>query len=301
MNKLTTIDFHGTKLIAIAGDRPETTLVAMKPIVEGMGLDWERQRRTIHAHPVLKAAPSTQTVQMPDDNQAREHLFMPLARVNFWLATINPNLLKDEKVKERVVEYQTEAADVLFNYFFGRAISTPKPKAPRAPALIGPRRQTLGLIELYTRVNEMRGLDRNAALISANDRASVKTGINLFEEAGPVCMEAPDQEPVMNVTAIAEAIGGISNRRINPALIEMGYQTKGGKGCRCPYQATDLGKPHSRVVDSPRKHASGFSQELLWKPSIIPLIQAHLAGVASPYAAVALAADADLVPQGGLL
>ncbi|MBB2157031.1 KilA-N domain-containing protein [Gluconacetobacter diazotrophicus] len=178
---------------------------------------------------------------------------------------------------------------------------TPKPKAPRAPTLIGPRRQTLGLIELYTRVNEMRGLDRNAALISANDRATVKTGINLFEEAGPVRMEAPDQEPVMNVTAIAAAIGGISNRRINPALIEMGYQTKGGKGSRCPYQATDLGKPHSRVVDSPRRHASGFSQELLWKPSIIPLIQAHLADVASPYAAVALAADADLVPQGGLL
>jgi KilA-N domain len=177
----------------------------------------------------------------------------------------------------------------------------PTPKAPRAPALIGPRRQTLGLIELYTRVNEMRGLDRNAALISANDRATVKTGINLFEEAGPVRMEAPEQEPLMNVTAIAAAIGGISNRRINPALIEMGYQTKGGKGSRCPYQATDLGKPHSRVVDSPRKHASGFSQELLWKSSIIPLIQAHLAGAASPYAAVALAADADLVPQGGLL
>ncbi|GBQ19435.1 KilA-N domain-containing protein [Gluconacetobacter sacchari DSM 12717] len=178
---------------------------------------------------------------------------------------------------------------------------TPKPKAPRAPALIGPRRQTLGLIELYTRVNEMRGLDRNAALISANDRATVKTGINLFEEAGPVRMEAPDQEPVMNVTAIAEAIGGISNRRINPALIEMGYQTKGGKGCRCPYQATELGKQHSRVVDSPRRHASGFSQELLWKASIIPLIKAHLAGATSPYAAVALAADTDLVPQGGLL
>ncbi|NVN09741.1 Rha family transcriptional regulator [Nguyenibacter vanlangensis] len=181
------------------------------------------------------------------------------------------------------------------------AASAPKPKAPRAPALIGPRRQTLGLIELYTRVNEMRGLDRNAALISANDRATVKTGINLFEEAGPVRMDAPDQEPVMNVTAIAAAIGGISNRRINPALIEMGYQIKGGKGCRCPYQATDLGKPHSRVVDSPRKHASGFSQELLWKPSIIPLIKTHLAGATSPYAAVALAADADLVPRGGLL
>lgn len=178
---------------------------------------------------------------------------------------------------------------------------TPKPKAPRTPALVGPRRQTLGLIELYTRVNEMRGLDRNAALISANDRATVKTGINLFEEAGPVRMEAPEQEPLMNVTAIAAEIGGISNRRINPALIAMGYQTKGGQGCRCPYLATDLGKQHSRVVDSPRKHASGFSQELLWKPSVIPLIRAHLAGAASPYAAVALAADADLVPQGGLL
>jgi len=123
MSALTTIDFHGAKLIAIAGDRPETTLVAMKPIVEGMGLAWEKQRERINEHPVLGSAPTIRGAQMPGDDQERQHLFMPLARINFWLATVNPKQIKNEAVRARVIEYQTEAADVLFNHFFGRAIA----------------------------------------------------------------------------------------------------------------------------------------------------------------------------------
>ncbi|WP_010508426.1 phage antirepressor N-terminal domain-containing protein [Komagataeibacter europaeus] len=124
MTALTTIDFHGSNLIAIPGDRPETALVAMKPVVEGMGLDWEAQRKKINAHPVLKAAPSTQTVQLSGDSQAREYLFMPLSRLNFWLATVNPKNIKNEITRAKVIEYQTECADVLFNHFFGKAIAS---------------------------------------------------------------------------------------------------------------------------------------------------------------------------------
>lgn len=60
--QLTTIDFHGAKLVAIAGDSPETTLVAMPQIVEGMGLDWEAQRKKIERHPVLSKGASIKEV-----------------------------------------------------------------------------------------------------------------------------------------------------------------------------------------------------------------------------------------------
>jgi P22_AR N-terminal domain len=53
---LTTINFHGAELMAIRGETPETTMVAMKPIAEGMGLDWEGQRQKIMRHPVLAPA-----------------------------------------------------------------------------------------------------------------------------------------------------------------------------------------------------------------------------------------------------
>lgn len=121
--QLTTIDFHGAKLVAIAGDRPESTLVAMKPIVEGMGLDWGGQHKKMLAHPVLNTCISVKETQMPDDDQVREHTFLSLEMMNFWLATIHPDRIKDQTVRSRVIEYQTECARVLFNHFFGKAIA----------------------------------------------------------------------------------------------------------------------------------------------------------------------------------
>lgn len=121
--QLTTIDFHGSKLIAIAGDRPENTLVAMKPIVEGMGLDWTYQSRKLQSHPVLSTCVAVTAIKMQGDDQVREHTFLALNRLNFWLATIHPDRIKNEGVRKAVIIYQTELADVAFNHFFGKAIA----------------------------------------------------------------------------------------------------------------------------------------------------------------------------------
>lgn len=121
--QLTTIDFHGSKLIAIAGDRPENTLVAMKPVVEGMGLDWTYQSRKLQSHPVLSTCVAVTAIQMQGDSQVREHTFLALNRLNFWLATIHPDRIKNEGVRKAVIIYQTELADVAFNHFFGKAIA----------------------------------------------------------------------------------------------------------------------------------------------------------------------------------
>jgi hypothetical protein len=62
---ITTIDFHGARLEAIGGDRPETTLVAMRTFVEGMGLDWASQFRKLKAHPDLSKAIVIMTTETP--------------------------------------------------------------------------------------------------------------------------------------------------------------------------------------------------------------------------------------------
>ncbi len=51
MNALT-VKFHGTELYAFRVG--EIVLVAIKPIVEGMGLDWSAQFRRIQRDPILK-------------------------------------------------------------------------------------------------------------------------------------------------------------------------------------------------------------------------------------------------------
>lgn len=131
--QITTIDFHGSKLIAIAGDRPENTLVAMKPVVEGMGLDWKTQHRKISSHPVLSKGMVIITIPAEAKGAAitsatceggdQEMACLSLDLLNFWLATIHPDRLKNEAVRTKVIDYQIECARVLFNHFFGKAIA----------------------------------------------------------------------------------------------------------------------------------------------------------------------------------
>lgn len=133
---LTTVDFHRAPLIAVRGETPAETLVAMKPVAEGMGLDWEEQRRKLHRHPVLKAALTFATVQMPGDDQRREWAFLPLPRLNFWFATIQPNKVPSLDTRAKIIRYQEECADVLFSHFFGKAKASAAPSQAQKLALI---------------------------------------------------------------------------------------------------------------------------------------------------------------------
>ncbi|MBF0334560.1 MAG: hypothetical protein HQL40_13090 [Alphaproteobacteria bacterium] len=133
MNKsdrsLATVDFNGATLLVKRGATPATTMVVMKPVVEGMGLDWEKQREKLASHPVLNSAPTLTGVQMPGDDQTREVVVLPLTRLNFWLATITPTRVPDLAIRARIIRYQTECADVLFDHFFSKAAATLAPGA----------------------------------------------------------------------------------------------------------------------------------------------------------------------------
>ncbi|MCL4217737.1 MAG: hypothetical protein KJ052_12135 [Candidatus Hydrogenedentes bacterium] len=120
-NAITTIPFHGASLIVRQGETPETTLVAMKPLVEGMSLDWGGQHKKLSAHPVLSKGVSVLEIPSPGGMQLMTAL--PLNRIHFWLATIQPNRITDDAVREKVIIFQTEVADTLFEKFFGKAIA----------------------------------------------------------------------------------------------------------------------------------------------------------------------------------
>jgi hypothetical protein len=121
-NDLTTIDFHGARLVAVKGATPAETLIAMKPVAEGMGLQWEKQRIKLNDHPVL--GPSLRVVPFPSAGGVQDGIAIPLTKLNFWLATIQPNKIPDAQTRATVIEYQTECADALFAHFFNKATGT---------------------------------------------------------------------------------------------------------------------------------------------------------------------------------
>ncbi|CAO3437234.1 phage antirepressor N-terminal domain-containing protein [Azospirillum doebereinerae] len=115
---LTTINFHGATLIARRGATPAETLVAMKPVAEGMGLSWQGQHAKLTEHPVLSEG--IKDIVIPSEGGPQAMTALPLSRLNFWLATIHPNKVPDLEARERIIRYQRECADALFAHFFGK-------------------------------------------------------------------------------------------------------------------------------------------------------------------------------------
>lgn len=140
---LTTVPFQGANLIVREGRTPADTMIAMKPLVEGMGLNWETQRQRMTRHPVLKEG--TCVIQVPSAGGPQDMLFLPLMRLNFFLATIHPERVADDAVRERVIAYQTQCADVLFKEFFGKRLAAVEKTGSARGRNLRTRRQRLGL------------------------------------------------------------------------------------------------------------------------------------------------------------
>ncbi len=105
--------------VFIHNDKP---YVAMKPICENIGLDWEAQRQRIKRNHVLNLTACMIKV-VTQDGKAREVLALPIGYLNGWLLGVDANKVKPE-IKETLIKYQLECYDVLYKHFM------PKPVKP---------------------------------------------------------------------------------------------------------------------------------------------------------------------------
>jgi len=141
------VDFHGT---AIPTFNVEGIVrVAMRPICDAIGLQWESQYNRIKRHPVLASTISMMNM-VAADGKRRKLLTLPLNKLNGWLFGIDTNRVKPE-VRERLVEYQSECFDVLADYWQkGEAVN------PRA-STIGERRPLNRAVRTLANLRSARG------------------------------------------------------------------------------------------------------------------------------------------------
>ncbi|MCK5609318.1 phage antirepressor KilAC domain-containing protein, partial [Candidatus Pacearchaeota archaeon] len=94
--------------------------VAMKPIVENMGLNWPAQQQKLNKNKVKFNCIDIHIVA--GDGKKREMTCMSLKKFNGWLFSVNPEKISETKikVKEKVIKYQEECFHVLHNYWFGK-------------------------------------------------------------------------------------------------------------------------------------------------------------------------------------
>ena len=114
MSNIATISFHDQSIIAIEHEGKH--FVALRPIVENIGLDWAAQYSRIKRHPVMSATVVMMTTQMPGDDQRREVFCLPLSMLNGWLFGVDVNRVREE-IRPKLIRYQTECFDVLYRHF----------------------------------------------------------------------------------------------------------------------------------------------------------------------------------------
>ena len=110
---ITSVKFHDQEIPVLSHEGKP--YVAMKPICENIGLDWDAQRKRIRRNKILNASAVMMTVEQKV-GMKREFLCLSLGMLNGWLAGIDTNRVKPE-IQPTLELYQMECYDVLYNHF----------------------------------------------------------------------------------------------------------------------------------------------------------------------------------------
>ncbi|MBU2648432.1 phage antirepressor KilAC domain-containing protein [bacterium] len=106
------VDFYGTSIPT--AQLNDQVFVAMRPVVEGMGLNWSVQQKKLNKNRSKFSCVLMDTTGA--DGKQYSMLHMLLRKLNGWLFTINPEKVKPE-IKETVIRYQEECFQVLHDYW----------------------------------------------------------------------------------------------------------------------------------------------------------------------------------------
>ena len=133
------VPFHGASLYVVSHNGEPYT--PMKPIVEGMGMDWASQftklKKRFAKGIVAITIPSkggrgTMTpskgvmeIAIPSAGGKQAMTCLALRKLNGWLQTISPNKVKPE-IRETVIQYQEECDDVLYEYWTKGQVTNPR-------------------------------------------------------------------------------------------------------------------------------------------------------------------------------
>ena len=124
MNQVQNISFHGQTVPVFIQNRQH--YVAMRPICENIGIDWEAQRQKIQRNQILNSV-ACMIKATAADGKNYQTLCLPLEYLNGWLFGVDARRVKPQ-IRERLLQYQRECFQVLAAHFM-------QPKQPPAVAL----------------------------------------------------------------------------------------------------------------------------------------------------------------------
>lgn len=156
-----TVEFLGKALTVITTETQQ--LVAMRPICEGIGLDWKAQLDRIKRDEVLSTSVVMMTTQLPGDSQTRSVACLPLEMLNGWLFGVEVKRCR-QAIRPALIRYKRECYAALAAYWQ----KSPAPNA-QADALVELRhRRILFTLDGYGRP-QAQAVPDDAGLIRPGD------------------------------------------------------------------------------------------------------------------------------------
>ncbi|HHA1306240.1 TPA: phage antirepressor N-terminal domain-containing protein [Enterobacter kobei] len=210
------VNFHWADLYVV--ERGGEPFVPMRPIVEGMGLIWGAQFIKLKQ----RFNGSVSEIDMvAGDGKSRSMICLPLRKLAAWLNSISANKVRPD-IRERVLQYQAECDDVLYDYWTKGAAVNPRARAEPARAPV----PGLTTSSADTIAAGVALLDGSRKLLHLSD-SSVLAGLRKLQHAAGL----PDLLPVYAVDAPPDATGGSSEptASLRQLLVEHGVQLSAQK------------------------------------------------------------------------
>ncbi|NKJ03480.1 phage antirepressor N-terminal domain-containing protein [Rhizobium sp. SG741] len=114
MGNIVTVNFRGDDLYGFENN--DGIFVALKPIVEGMGMDWSAQLKRVKRDQILFEGMAIMATPFGRGGD-QEAICLKLELVNGWLFTIDTSRISNEEVREKVILYKRECYAVLAKHF----------------------------------------------------------------------------------------------------------------------------------------------------------------------------------------
>lgn len=114
------VQFHGQPIITamVSG----IAYVAMRPIVENIGIDWAGQTVKLKKQ---KEKFGCCDISTPSKGGIQQMLCIPLRKLNGWLFSINPEKVRAD-IRDKLIQYQEECFAVLYEYWNKGAAVNPR-------------------------------------------------------------------------------------------------------------------------------------------------------------------------------
>ena len=176
MNKLVKrfLQFKGKTLLFLSKDG--IYWIAIKPVCEAIGVNYNRQYQNINADPILGPAFAIQQMQVPGD-QVRSFACLPEYLIYGWLFSI-------QSESPELVEYKKECYQVMYDYFHGTITS--RKDLLREKVIVQKERMALEEelkgMEKFIKFNELKAKEARLGIsLKQNDTEEFRNQMDMFE------------------------------------------------------------------------------------------------------------------------